>query len=314
VPALRDGTAEVLWNDADSAQRTQLVVVDQSPLGSTPSSNPATYTGIFGDIRKLFAKVPLARQKGFGPGRFSFHVAEGRCAACEGKGRIQIEMHFLADVWVTCEVCRGRRYNQETLLVEYRSRTIADVLAMEVATAVEFFGNHPKIVRPLQLLADVGLGYLQLGQAANTLSGGEAQRLKLVAELARRPRDHMIYVLDEPTTGLHMDDVQKLLSVVKRLLARGDSVIVVEHHLDVIAAADHVLEMGPEAGELGGKVVASGSPEEIAATAVSHTGRFLATKLAGSRPATGRAKPRRRKNPSVSRKPRARRSGASENT
>ncbi|MSR37636.1 MAG: excinuclease ABC subunit UvrA [Planctomycetes bacterium] len=288
VPVLRAGTADITWNDGQE-RICQLVVVDQSPLGSTPSSNPATYTGIFTHIRELFAKVEQSKAKGFGPGRFSFNVAEGRCATCEGKGQIQVEMHFLADVWVTCETCRGRRYNSETLLVSYRNKNIAQVLAMEVSDALQFFGNHPRIARPLQLLHDVGLGYLQLGQSANTFSGGEAQRLKLVAELAAAPREHMVYVLDEPTTGLHMDDVQKLLCVLQRLVERGDSVIVVEHHLDVIAAADVALEMGPEAGEQGGKIVAFGTPEEVARNSGSHTGRYLAPRLPAARKAAADA-------------------------
>ena len=274
VPALNKHELEVVWQD-EQERHYQLVVVDQSAIGVSPSSNPATYTKAFGPIRELFAAMPLARQKGFGPGRFSFHVAAGRCAACEGKGQIQVEMHFLADVWVTCEICRGRRYNQETLSVEYRGRNISQVLAMDVDEAAQFFGNHKKIMRPLRLLHDVGLGYLTLGQPANTFSGGEAQRIKLVSELARRPSTHTIYVLDEPTTGLHADDVQKLLRVLERLIERGDSVIVIEHHLDVIAAADRVLEMGPEAGADGGLVVAEGTPEQIAKTRGSHTGRFL---------------------------------------
>jgi len=273
VPMLQAGEVDVAWRGDE--QRYQLVVVDQSPIGASPSSNPATYTKAFGPIRELFAATPLARQKGFGPGRFSFHVAAGRCAACEGKGQILVEMHFLADVWVTCEICRGRRYNQETLNVTYRGKSIADVLAMDVDEALQFFGNHRKIVRPLQLLHDVGLGYLTLGQPANTFSGGEAQRIKLCSELHARPKGHTIYVLDEPTTGLHADDVQKLLLVLDRLIERGDSVVVIEHHLDVIAAADHVIELGPEAGDAGGELVVAGTPEQIAACATSHTGRFL---------------------------------------
>jgi excinuclease ABC subunit A len=317
VPALRAGTAGITWAD-DEERECQLVVVDQSPLGTTPSSNPATYTGVFTHIRELFAKVDQSKAKGFGPGRFSFNMAEGRCAACEGKGQIQVEMHFLADVWVTCELCRGRRYNSETLTVEYRGKNIAQVLSMEVSEALQFFGNHPRIARPLQLLHEVGLGYLQLGQSANTFSGGEAQRLKLVAELATNPREHMVYVLDEPTTGLHMDDVQKLLTVLQRLLARGDSVIVVEHHLDVIAAADRVLEMGPEAGKDGGRVVAFGTPEEVARTRGCHTGRFLAERLglasvSGAKPSTaakgGKKSPRAKAAPS---KPKRTRKAAKE--
>ena len=285
VPALQTGVAEVVWY-GQAPRDHALVLVDQGPIGSSPASNPATYSGAFTAIRELFAQTPLAKQKGFTPGRFSFHVADGRCAACEGKGQLQVEMHFLADVWVTCELCRGRRYNQETLSVEYRGKNIAQVLAMDIDEALAFFGNHKHIVRPLQLLADVGLGYLTLGQPANTFSGGEAQRIKLCAELARRPREHTIYVLDEPTTGLHIDDVQKLLVVLQRLLERGDSVVVIEHHLDVIAAADHVLELGPEAGLHGGRLVAVGPPEVIAATAGSHTGRFLAPRF-GLAAATG---------------------------
>ena len=252
VPQLRAGSASVRWEDEEE-RHLQLVVVDQSPIGASPSSNPATYTKAFGPIRELFAATPLARQKGFGPAA-SYHVASGRCANCEGKGQIQVEMHFLADVWVTCEVCRGRRYNQETLSVQYRGKSIADVLAMDVDEALDFFGNHKKVVRPLQLLHDVGLGYLTLGQPANTFSGGEAQRIKLCAELQRRPSAHTVYVLDEPTTGLHADDVQKLMRVLRRLLERGDTVLCIEHHLDVIAGADHVIEMGPEAGQDGGRV------------------------------------------------------------
>jgi excinuclease ABC subunit A len=293
VPSLRDGKAAVDWADGE-ARPHALVVVDQSPIGSSPSSNPATYVGAFTAIRELFAATPLSKQKGFGPGRFSFHVSDGRCAQCEGKGQILVEMHFLADVWVTCELCRGRRYNSETLSVQYRGKDIAQVLAMDVDEALAFFGNHKQIVRPLQLLADVGLGYLTLGQPANTFSGGEAQRIKLVAELARRPREHTVYVLDEPTTGLHADDVRKLLAVLDRLLARGDSVVVIEHHLDVIAAADHVVEMGPEAGSDGGRVVVAGAPEQVAACAASHTGRFLRTRL-GARAAEGTAPLRARR-------------------
>jgi excinuclease ABC subunit A len=290
VPLLQGQHPPLRWR-GPAPPHCQLVVVDQAPIGSSPLSNPATYTKAFGPIRDLFAATPLARQKGFGPGRFSFHVAAGRCAACEGKGQLQIEMHFLADVWVTCELCRGRRYNQETLSVQYRGKTIADVLAMDVDTALAFFGNHKRIARPLQLLHDVGLGYLTLGQPANTFSGGEAQRIKLCAELATKPRGHTIYVLDEPTTGLHADDVRKLLAVLERLLERGDSVVVVEHHLDVICAADHVVELGPEAGANGGRVVATGPPEAIAKVASSHTARFLRERLADGGAA---AKPVRR--------------------
>ena len=258
-----------------------LLVVDQSPIGSTPASNPATYGGLMTPIRELFAALPASRVKGFKPGRFSFNVAGGRCEACEGKGQLRVEMHFLADVWVTCEICRGRRYNAETLQVEYRGKTIADVLDMEVADAREFFGNHPRIERPLRVMEEVGLGYLRLGQPANTLSGGEAQRIKLVSRLAKRPRGHTVYLLDEPTTGLHLDDVAKLVQVLQKLVARGDTVVVIEHHLDVIKCADHVIELGPEAGAAGGRVVVAGSPEDVAACEKSHTGRFLSERLDG---------------------------------
>ncbi|GAB4145867.1 MAG: excinuclease ABC subunit UvrA [Planctomycetota bacterium] len=281
IPELRRGRARLRWTGTPRAHR--LVVVDQSPVGTSPSSNPATYTQAFGPIRRLFAATSDARRKGFSAARFSHHVSQGRCAACDGRGRIRIEMHFLADVWVECETCRGRRYNAETLSVRYRGLDISQVLELDVETALDFFGNHPKIVRPLRMLRDVGLGYLRLGQAADTLSGGEAQRMKLAAELAVTPRDHGIYILDEPTTGLHLDDVDKLLGVLERLVGRGDTVIVIEHHLDVIAAADHVIEMGPEAGDAGGRVVASGTPAEVAARG-THTGRFLRAKLGAERP------------------------------
>jgi excinuclease ABC subunit A len=282
VPLLAAGGVRI-----EGEPEVELVVVDQSPIGTTPSSNPATYTGIFTAIRELFAELPVSRMKGFGPGRFSFNVAEGRCDACEGKGHVRVEMHFLADVWIPCEVCRARRYNAETLTVELRGRSIADVLELEVGDAIDFFGNHPKIARPLRLLADVGLGYLKLGQPANTMSGGEAQRIKLCRELARRPGLHTVYVLDEPTTGLHLDDVRKLVDVLQRLVERGDSVVVVEHHLDVIKCADRVIELGPEAGPAGGRIVFEGTPEQMASAAGSPTGRFLA-------PVLGRVAPKAR--------------------
>jgi excinuclease ABC subunit A len=228
--------------------------------------------------------------KGFRAGRFSFNVAEGRCADCEGKGQVQVEMHFLADVWITCETCKGRRYDAETLAVRYRDRTIADVLAMEAREALEFFGNHGRIRAPLQTMVDVGLGYLQLGQPATTLSGGEAQRLKLVPALARMQRGHTVFLLDEPTTGLHLDDVSKLIATLQRLVERGDTVLVIEHHLDVIKCADLVVEMGPEAGERGGRIVVQGTPEEVAQSKC-HTARFLREALArgGGPRRTGRA-------------------------
>ncbi|MFO1051965.1 MAG: excinuclease ABC subunit UvrA [Planctomycetota bacterium] len=272
---------------AQGAEDLLAVVVDQSPIGTTPASNPATYTGVFTPIRELFAQLPQSRVKGFGPGRFSFNVAEGRCPTCEGKGQIKVEMHFLADVWVTCETCRGRRYDAETLTVDLHGKTIADVLEMEVDEAFEFFRDHRQIARPLQLLQDVGLGYLRLGQAGNTMSGGEAQRIKLVAQLAKRPSTNTLYVLDEPTTGLHLDDVKKLVAVLQRLVERGDSVLVVEHHLDVVKCADHVIELGPGAGPKGGRLLFQGTPEEMVRDANSVTGRFVAPLLpAGSSPAT----------------------------
>jgi excinuclease ABC subunit A len=264
-------------------RRFGVVVVDQSAIGTTPASNPATYSGVMAPIRDFFAALPESRAKGFKSGRFSFNVPGGRCEACEGKGQICVEMHFLADVWVTCEVCSGKRYNQETLQVAHRGKTIADVLDLEVAVAREFFADHPRIERPLRTLEDVGLGYVRLGQPATTLSGGEAQRLKLAARLAKPPTEHTIHLLDEPTTGLHMDDVKKLILVLDKLVARGDSVIVIEHHLDVIKCADHVIELGPEGGEGGGRVVVAGTPEEVAARAQSHTGRFLKERLAPRR-------------------------------
>ncbi|MHC4812186.1 MAG: excinuclease ABC subunit UvrA, partial [Planctomycetota bacterium] len=261
------------------SQDYQVAVVDQSPIGSTPASNPATYTGVFTPIRELFAQLPQSRVKGFLPGRFSFNMSGGRCEACDGKGQIRVEMHFLADVWITCDVCAGKRYNAETLSVELRSRNIAQVLQMEVTEALAFFGNHPRIARPLRAMGDVGLGYLRLGQPGNTLSGGESQRIKLVAQLARPARKHHVFLLDEPTTGLHIDDVKKLVSVLHRLVDQGHTVVVIEHQLDVIKNADHVLELGPGAGPEGGRIVVAGTPEQVAAHGGSATGRFLEASL-----------------------------------
>jgi excinuclease ABC subunit A len=275
---------ERLAAKAPRQEPLSVVVVDQSPIGTTPASIPASYVEVLTPIRELFASTPQAKVKGFRPGRFSFNVADGRCADCEGKGQVKVEMHFLADVWITCETCRGKRYDAETLSVRYRDRTIADVLAMEAAQALEFFGNHPRIRAPLQTMVDVGLGYLQLGQPAPTLSGGEAQRLKLVPALARPLRGHTIFLLDEPTTGLHLDDVSKRVGTLQRLVARGDTVIVIEHHLDVVKCADVVLEMGPEAGAKGGEIVAQGTPEEVAKSKC-HTARFLREVLGRKGPA-----------------------------
>ena len=257
----------------------KVVDVDQSPIGRTPRSNPATYTGVFDHIRLLFSQTPEARVRGYKPGRFSFNVRGGRCENCAGDGQIKIEMHFLPDVYVTCEVCKGKRYNRETLEVKYKARSIADVLAMSVEEALEFFRNIPNIARHLQTLSDVGLGYIKMGQSAPTLSGGEAQRVKLSSELQKRATGNTVYVLDEPTTGLHFEDIRKLLNVLERLVAAGNTVIVIEHNLDVIKTADWIIDLGPEGGDAGGEVVVSGPPEEVAAHPASHTGRFLAEVL-----------------------------------
>jgi excinuclease ABC subunit A len=258
----------------------KVVAVDQAPIGRTPRSNPATYTGTFSPIRDLFSQLPESRMRGYGPGRFSFNVKGGRCEACEGDGLKKIEMHFLPDVYVTCDICRGRRYNRETLEILYKGRSIADVLEMTVEEALQFLRPLPAIRRRLQTLDDVGLGYIHLGQAATTLSGGEAQRVKLATELARAATGRTVYLLDEPTTGLHFEDVRMLLEVLNRLVERGNTVIVIEHHLDAIKSADHLIDLGPEGGEQGGRVIASGSPEEVAGQPVSHTGRALAPLLA----------------------------------
>jgi excinuclease ABC subunit A len=262
------------WEQVD-----KIVDIDQSPIGRTPRSNPATYTGVFDHVRKLFAQVPEARMRGYQPGRFSFNVRGGRCENCAGDGQIKIEMHFLPDVYVTCEVCKGRRYNRETLEVKYKGRSISDVLEMSVSEAVEFFANIPPIARHMQTLSDVGLGYIKLGQPAPTLSGGEAQRIKLSSELHKRATGNTVYVLDEPTTGLHFEDIRKLLQVLQRLVATGNTVLVIEHNLDVIKTADWIVDMGPEGGDEGGSIVASGTPEQIAAHPTSHTGRSLAEVL-----------------------------------
>ena len=260
-------------------QLDKVIDIDQSPIGRTPRSNPATYTGVFDHIRKLFAQVPEARIRGFQPGRFSFNVRGGRCENCAGDGQIKIEMHFLPDVYVTCEVCKGRRYNRETLEVKYKGRSISDVLEMSVEEALEFFRNIPPIHRHMQTLSDVGLGYIKLGQPAPTLSGGEAQRIKLSSELHKRATGNTIYVLDEPTTGLHFEDIRKLLGVLQRLVATGNTVLVIEHNLDVVKTADWIIDLGPEGGDMGGRLVAAGTPEQIAAFSGSHTGRFLAEVL-----------------------------------
>jgi excinuclease ABC subunit A len=258
------------WEQVD-----KVIDIDQSPIGRTPRSNPATYTGVFDHVRKLFAQVPEARVRGFQPGRFSFNVRGGRCENCAGDGQIKIEMHFLPDVYVTCEICKGKRYNRETLEVKYKGRTISEVLEMSVDEALGFFQNIPVIKRHMQTLSDVGLGYIKLGQPAPTLSGGEAQRIKLASELHKRATGNTVYVLDEPTTGLHFEDIRKLLHVLQRLVDAGNTVLVIEHNLDVIKTADWIIDLGPEGGHGGGAVVATGTPEQIAANPASHTGRFL---------------------------------------
>lgn len=253
----------------------KVVNIDQSPIGRTPRSNPATYTGVFDDIREVFAQTNEAKMRGYKKGRFSFNVKGGRCQACNGDGIIKIEMHFLPDVYVPCEVCKGKRYNRETLEVTYKGKTIADVLEMTIETALEFFRNIPRIKRKLQTLFDVGLGYMRLGQPATTLSGGEAQRVKLASELHRRSTGRTLYILDEPTTGLHIEDIKRLLDVLQRLVENGDTVLVIEHNLDVIKMADYILDLGPEGGDRGGRVIAQGTPEEVAETEGSYTGIYL---------------------------------------
>ncbi|MBQ3904197.1 MAG: ATP-binding cassette domain-containing protein, partial [Eubacterium sp.] len=253
----------------------KVIDIDQSPIGRTPRSNPATYTGVFNDIRDLYAQTSDAKKKGFKPNRFSFNVKGGRCEACQGDGIVKIEMHFLADVYVPCEVCSGRRYNRETLEVKFRGKSIYDVLEMTVDEALEFFEAQPKIARKLQTLSAVGLGYVKLGQPAPTLSGGEAQRVKLATELAKRSTGRTIYILDEPTTGLHTADVSKLLDVLNTLVNSGNTVVVIEHNLDVIKCADHIIDLGPEGGKGGGTVVACGTPEEVAKEEKSYTGQYL---------------------------------------
>lgn len=253
----------------------KVIHVDQSPIGRTPRSNPATYTGVFDHIRKLFAETNEAKVRGYTPGRFSFNVKGGRCEACSGDGTLKIEMNFLPDVYVPCETCQGKRYNRETLEVHYKGKTISDVLEMPVEEAAEFFAAFTPIARHLNTLVDVGLGYIRLGQPATTLSGGEAQRVKLAAELQKRSNGRSIYVLDEPTTGLHFEDIRKLLTVLQSLVDKGNTVITIEHNLDVIKCADWIIDMGPEGGDGGGTVIAEGTPEDVAQVEESHTGRFI---------------------------------------
>jgi excinuclease ABC subunit A len=261
----------------------KVIDIDQSPIGRTPRSNPATYTGLFTPIRELFTELPEAKIRGYGPGRFSFNVKGGRCEACQGDGLVKIEMHFLPDVFVPCEVCKGKRYNRETLEVHFRGKSIADVLDLTVSDALEFFENQPRIRQKLRTLDDVGLGYVHLGQSATTLSGGEAQRVKLATELSKRDTGRTLYILDEPTTGLHFEDVRMLLDVLHRLVGRGNTVLVIEHNLDVIKTADWIIDLGPEGGTRGGTIVAAGTPEDVAAIPASYTGQYLKPLLARHR-------------------------------
>ena len=253
----------------------KIIDIDQQPIGKTPRSNPATYTGVFTHIRDLFAQLPEAKMRGYGKGRFSFNVKGGRCEACNGDGIKKIEMLFLPDVYVPCEVCKGKRYNRETLEVKYKGKSIYDVLNMNVSEALEFFKNHPTIKRQLQTLEDVGLGYIKLGQPSPQLSGGEAQRIKLATELSKRSTGKTLYILDEPTTGLHFADVAKLLDMLNKLVDAGNTVIVIEHNLDVIKSADHIIDLGPDGGFRGGTIIAEGTPEEVAQVEGSYTGQFL---------------------------------------
>jgi excinuclease ABC subunit A len=253
----------------------KVINVDQSPIGRTPRSNPATYTGLFTPIRELMAEVPMARERGYGPGRFSFNVAGGRCEACQGDGMVKVEMHFLPDVYVPCDVCTGMRYNRETLEVLYKGKNIAQILELTVEAAHEFFKAVPTIARKLHTLLDVGLSYIRLGQSATTLSGGEAQRVKLALELSKRDTGRTLYILDEPTTGLHFADIDLLLRVLHQLRDAGNTIVVIEHNLDVIKTADWLIDMGPEGGSGGGQVVGVGTPEDLAANPASHTGRYL---------------------------------------
>jgi excinuclease ABC subunit A len=286
VPGRHDGLA-------GQDRIDKVIDINQQPIGRTPRSNPATYTKVFDAIRDVFAQTPEARAFGYQPGRFSFNVKGGRCEACQGDGMKLVEMHFLADVLVPCEVCGGKRFNEATLRVTFKGKNVAEVLALSVAEAMELFRNHREIARVLTTLEDVGLGYIQLGQPSPTLSGGEAQRIKLSRELARVGTGKTLYILDEPTTGLHFEDVRRLLAVLDRLVDAGNTVVVIEHNLDVIKCADWVIDLGPEGGEEGGLIVAEGTPEEIAAVKTSYTGQHLARMLAAHRarekPAASRA-------------------------
>jgi excinuclease ABC subunit A len=263
----------------------RVIEIDQSPIGRTPRSNPATYTGLFAPIREIFAAVPEARARGYEAGRFSFNVKGGRCEACQGDGVIKVEMHFLADVYVPCDVCKGKRYNRETLEIRFKGKNIQEILDMTVEDALPFFSAVPTVQPKLQTLLDVGLSYVRLGQSATTLSGGEAQRVKLAKELSKRATGRTLYILDEPTTGLHFADIAQLLKVLQRLRDEGNTVIVIEHNLDVIKTADWVVDLGPEGGDGGGSIIAVGTPEQVAASKGSYTGKYLRATLNASRPA-----------------------------
>jgi excinuclease ABC subunit A len=297
--------AQVIWGAREPAGKhdrlegiehiDKVIEIDQSPIGRTPRSNPATYTGLWTPLRELLSAVPEARVRGYRPGRFSFNVKGGRCEACQGAGIVQIEMHFLPDVYVPCEVCKGKRYNRETLEIHYKGRNVAEILEMTVEEALDFFKAVPSIRNKLQTLFDVGMGYIHLGQPATTLSGGEAQRVKLATELSKRATGKTLYILDEPTTGLHFDDVARLLKVLGRLVDAGNTVVVIEHNLDVVKSADWIIDLGPEGGDAGGEVVASGTPEEIAESPASYTGRYLGPMLQRDRaPAPPRHRRRER--------------------
>ena len=272
----------------------KVVSIDQSPIGRTPRSNPATYTGLFTPIRDLYAAVPESRARGYEPGRFSFNVKGGRCEACQGDGLIKVEMHFLPDVYVPCDVCRGKRYNRETLEITYKGKNISEVLAMTVENAHALFEPVPFIARKLKTLLDVGLSYITLGQSATTLSGGDAQRVKLATELSKRDTGRTLYVLDEPTTGLHFHDIEQLLQVLHELTERGNTVVVIEHNLDVIKTADWIVDLGPEGGFRGGQIIASGTPEQIAAHPGSYTGQYLGKLLASAATKVAAKTPRRK--------------------
>ena len=271
-PGKHDGMEGVEYLD-------KVIAIDQSPIGRTPRSNPATYTGLFNDIRELFASTPDAKARGYGPGRFSFNVRGGRCEACSGDGLLKIEMHFLPDIYVPCEVCKGKRYNRETLEVRYKGKNIHEVLEMTVDEALPFFENLPRLYNRVKTLKEVGLGYVKLGQPSTTLSGGEAQRVKLATELSKQSTGSTIYILDEPTTGLHTADVHQLVNVLQRFVDKGNTVVVIEHNLDVIKTADYLIDLGPEGGSGGGTVVCTGTPEEVAKHPESYTGKYLKTVL-----------------------------------